>query len=81
MAIKNLTMNDVMIEYSQVNELLEKILEVLNLENEKTELLYQKAQFCQEHQFYVETKSIMETAKQRSSLYINICNKVLGIYF
>ena len=81
MAIKNLTMNDVMAEYSEVNELLEKILEVLNIENEKTERLYQEAQYCQEHRYYVETKVLMEIAKQRSAIYIKFCNDVLGIYF
>ncbi len=71
---------DINNQYDSVNELMEKLIEVLNLEKIQIDKLFDKAEYCREHEFLIEAKYLQTQAFQRNKLYVKICNEILGIY-
>ena len=76
-----LNITDVTEKYSSVDEILEKLIQVLNKEDQETDEIYQKARFCQQHQFGIEAQVLLNQAQQRSSFFVSICNEILGKFF
>ena len=71
---------DINNQYDSVNELMEKLIEVLNLEKIQIDKLFDKAEYCREHEFLIEAKYLQLQAQQKQGIYINLCNNILGIY-
>lgn len=75
-----LLIEDINNEYDSVNELMEKLIGVLNKEKILINSLYDKAEYCREHQFLIEAKFLEKQAQQKQNFYANICGNVLGVY-
>ena len=79
--MEKLTINDVAKQYSSPFEVLSALVNTLNEEHSKIDELYEKARYCREHNFEIEAKFQLAQAQQRNSMFISICNEVLGKYF
>ena len=76
-----LLIEDINNEYDSVNELLEKLIEVLNLEKIQIDKLFDEAEYCIDHSYLIEAKFLQNKAYQGNKFYIRILNDVFGIYF
>ena len=76
-----LLIEDINNEYNSVNELLEKLVEVLNLEKIQIDKLFDEAEYCINHNYLIEAKFLQNKAYQGNKLFVKICNEILGIYF